>query len=62
VTPLGAKTWEDALAKHQDKEFCYYIIRGIQQDFHIGFNGTMCRAMRAGQSGTCGQEWSILDQ
>jgi len=41
VTPLVTHDWEDALAKHPDKEFCHYIILGIRQGF------LMWRAMEA---------------
>ena len=47
VTPLVAQAWEDALAKHPDKEFRHYVIQGIRQGFHIGFDGTGCRAKGA---------------
>ena len=40
VTPLVAQAWVQALAKHPDKEFRHYIIQGIRQGFHIGFDGS----------------------
>lgn len=38
TTPLIAPAWEQALAAHPDPEFRQYILQGIRQGFHIGYN------------------------
>ncbi len=38
VTPLKAAAWKKALATHPDQSFAKYIVEGITQGFHIGFN------------------------
>ena len=35
-TPLNIKSWGNYLATHPDKDFCKYILEGIQYGFHIG--------------------------
>ena len=44
TTPLmvAACSWEQALHHHPDRPFCDYIMRGIREGFHVGFNGTLC--------------------
>ena len=39
TTLLRASAWERALANHSDKVFTRYILTGISQGFHIGFDG-----------------------
>ena len=36
--PLRLAAWEEALYPHPDKQFCRYILRGLQQGFHVGFH------------------------
>ena len=38
ATPLKEQAWRQALADHPDKEFASYIVQGITNGFHIGFN------------------------
>ena len=42
TTPLIAPAWEEALRLHPDHPFCKYVVRGIKEGFHIGFDGTHC--------------------
>ena len=36
-SPLQYEEWAKGLCQHPDKEFSYYIIRGIKEGFKIGF-------------------------
>ena len=47
TTPLVARAWEQALAQHPDRQFRSYILQGIQQGFHIGFDGKAGQAVGA---------------
>ena len=38
VSPLHLPAWERRLAKHPDREYAHYILRGIEYGFHIGVN------------------------
>ena len=42
TTPLMVAAWEQALHRHPDRPFCDYIVRGIREGFHVGFDGTLC--------------------
>ena len=46
TTPLKHAAWEEALANHKDKKFVEYILKGIGQGFHIGFNGSAVGAKK----------------
>ena len=37
VTPLSPRQWEQALANHPDRQFARYIVNGLWNGFHIGF-------------------------
>ena len=37
-TPLQSEAWESALSCHPDRAFARYIVRGLREGFHIGFN------------------------
>ena len=37
-TPLRLETWARDLRHQPDQQFARYILRGIQQGFHVGFN------------------------
>ena len=37
-TPLKCDTWARYSSTHPDKEFVAYILQGINNGFHIGFN------------------------
>ncbi len=39
TTPLILSAWEQALEAHPDREWVKYLLGGIAQGFHIGFNG-----------------------
>lgn len=38
TTPLRVPVWKQALHTHTDKEIAEYIVQGITNGFHIGFN------------------------
>ena len=38
ITPLKLPAWRAYMATHPDREFATYILQGISQGFHIGFN------------------------
>ena len=38
VTPLRFDQWNQELVSHPDRTFSNYILRGIKEGFHIGFN------------------------
>ena len=40
VTPLILSAWKQKLERHPDKEYASYILRGIEQGFHIGVEET----------------------
>ena len=42
TTPLVAATWKKALQDHPDREFCSYVVHGIKEGFHVGFDGILC--------------------
>ena len=37
-TPLNIKAWEAELRAHPDREYVQFLLEGIQQGFHIGFD------------------------
>ncbi len=37
-TPLKADKWESMLWDHPDQEFARYLVQGIKEGFHIGFD------------------------
>ena len=47
-TPLQLQAWAQALRHHPDQEFAHYILQGIQQGFHIGFDRQVvqCRSAK----------------
>ena len=47
TTPLNVDAWQQALADHPDQTFAQYILRGIQQGFHIGADRS-CLSLRPG--------------
>ena len=38
LTPLKVASWADALKDYPDQELAEYLLRGIVQGFHIGFD------------------------
>ena len=38
LTPLKVASWADALKDYPDRELAEYLLRGIDQGFHIGFD------------------------
>lgn len=42
TTPLNLTNWELALGAHPDRHFVHYILEGIRNGFHIGFNYKHC--------------------
>ena len=48
-SPLQYEEWAKGLCQHPDKEFSYYIIRGIKEDFKIGFahQEYLCRSAKS---------------
>ena len=42
TTPLRVTAWEQALRFHPDHSFRGYIVQGIREGFHVGFDGTFC--------------------
>ena len=38
TTPLIHKEWVKLLSSHPDVEFSHYVLTGLAQDFHIGFD------------------------
>ena len=38
LTPLKVASWADALKYYPDRELAEYLLRGIDQGFHIGFD------------------------
>ena len=38
TTPLRVPAWKQAFRSHPDKKFAEYIVHGITNGFHIGFN------------------------
>ena len=52
ITPLVHHEWEKALISHPDRQFVLYLLAGIRQGFHIGFdrNHTCKRMTRNMQS------------
>ena len=47
-TPLRLQAWSRALRHHPDQEFVRYILQGIRQGFHIGFDrqAIQCRSAK----------------
>ena len=37
LTPLRVREWERALRDHPDKEYTYYLLRGMREGFRVGF-------------------------
>ena len=37
ISPLRVTEWTQALQHHPDRQFANYILKGLQQGFHIGF-------------------------
>ena len=46
-TPLVINEWRKCLAKHPDKEFVDYIIRGLEEGFRLGFRCGACARQSA---------------
>lgn len=40
-TPLCLEHWQSLLARHPDKEYVQYILKGIQEGFRIGFENSL---------------------
>ena len=38
TSPLRVDNWRQALRNHPDKQFVQYLLEGLAQGFHIGFN------------------------
>ena len=47
VTPLHAAAWEAFLQDHPDRALTQYILNGIRNGFHIGYDKTMTRQSSA---------------
>ncbi len=45
TTPMQVEAWEAALRTHTDKTLVSYLVRGLSQGFHIGFEygAKMCK-------------------
>ena len=37
-TPLHYEVWQSYLVNHHDQGFAQFVLRGIKDGFHIGFN------------------------
>ncbi len=37
TTPMRVEEWEEALRTHPDRTYVSYLMRGLSQGFHIGF-------------------------
>ncbi len=49
-TPLRAGRWESMLQDHPDQEFARYLVRGIKEGFHIGFDRDSVKCRGAQQN------------
>ena len=47
VSPLVIKNWEARLLNHPDKEFADYLIGGMTEGFHIGYDYSKCKCTSA---------------
>ena len=48
TSPLVVHNWSAALEKHPDQKFVHYILQGLTQGFHIGFNRELkCRPAKS---------------
>ena len=41
--PLRVSAWEEAPSKHPDKQFAKYVVSGLKNGFHIGFDHIMSK-------------------
>jgi len=37
-TPLKAQEWSSLLSNHPDQQFVAYLVKGMSEGFHIGFD------------------------
>ncbi len=49
-TPLKANKWESMLWDHPDQEFARYLVQGIKEGFHIGFDRDSVKCCSAQQN------------
>ena len=47
TTPLILEEWVNLLSSHPDAEFSHYVLTGLAQGFHIGFDRVKVQCVRA---------------